>query len=92
MAFTNRGESTSLHIWNERMKAADAQAAELLAELDKEKTGNLSDRGNNDIETLKKFYSVHTDAELILAQNRHIEKLQAKLPPNSSAAPLRPRG
>lgn len=36
---------------------------------------------------LRKFYGVSTDAELIAAQARHIERLQAKLPRNSSLAP-----
>ncbi len=40
---------------------------------------------------LCKFYGVSTDAELIAAQARHIEKLQAKLPPTPSFAPQRVR-
>ncbi len=40
---------------------------------------------------LCKFYGVTTDADLIAAQHRHIEKLQAKLPPTPSFAPQRVR-
>lgn len=40
---------------------------------------------------LLKFYGVTTDAELIAAQARHIERLQAKLPQNQSFAPQRVR-
>lgn len=40
---------------------------------------------------LFKFYGVNTSAELIAAQARHIEKLQAKLPPTPSFAPQRVR-
>lgn len=40
---------------------------------------------------LLKFYSVTTDAELIAAQARHIERLQAKLPQTPSLAPQRVR-
>ena len=47
----------------------------------------------NDIEFLKVFYDVETDAELIGAMNRHIEKLQAKLtrfsPPEPAVTKLR---
>lgn len=46
-----------------------------------------------DIEFLKVFYDVETDAELIGAMNRHIEKLQAKLtrfsPPEPAVTKLR---
>ena len=46
-----------------------------------------------DIEFLKVFYNVETDAELIGAMNRHIEKLQAKLkrfsPPEPAVTKLR---
>lgn len=40
---------------------------------------------------LLKFYGVTTDAELIAAQARHIERLQAKLPQTPSFAPQRVR-
>lgn len=40
---------------------------------------------------LFKFYGVSTTAELIAAQARHIEKLQAKIPPTPSFAPQRVR-
>lgn len=40
---------------------------------------------------LHTFYGVSTDAELIAAQARHIEKLQAKLPGAPSFAPMRVR-
>ena len=40
---------------------------------------------------LFEFYGVSTTAELIAAQARHIEKLQAKLPPTPSFAPQRVR-
>lgn len=40
---------------------------------------------------LLKFYGVTTDAELIAAQARHIERLQAKLPQTQSFAPQRVR-
>lgn len=40
---------------------------------------------------LLQFYGVSTDAELISAQARHIEKLQAKLSPTPSFAPQRVR-
>lgn len=40
---------------------------------------------------LLKFYGVTTDAELIAAQARHIERLQAKLPQAPSFAPQRAR-
>ena len=46
-----------------------------------------------DIEFLKVFYDVETDAELIGAMDRHIEKLQAKLtrfpPPEPAVTRLR---
>ena len=40
---------------------------------------------------LRAFYSVQTDAELIAAQARHIERLQAKLPSNDQPAFTRVR-
>ena len=40
---------------------------------------------------LLQVYGVSTDAELISAQARHIEKLQAKLSPTPSFAPQRVR-
>jgi hypothetical protein len=40
---------------------------------------------------LFKFYGVSTTAELIAAQARHIEKLQAKIPPTPSFVPQRVR-
>jgi hypothetical protein len=40
---------------------------------------------------LRAFYSVQTDAELIAAQARHIERLQAKLPSNGQPAFTRVR-
>lgn len=40
---------------------------------------------------LCKFYGVTTDAELIAAQTKHIERLQAKLSPTPSLAPKRVR-
>lgn len=41
--------------------------------------------------SLLKFYGVTTAEALIAAQARHIEKLQAKLPPSPSFAPQRVR-
>ena len=40
---------------------------------------------------LRRFYNVTTDAELIAAQARHIEKLQAKLPAVRDEQPRRVR-
>jgi len=40
---------------------------------------------------LHKFYGVESDAALIAAQQRHIEKLQARMPSTPSLAPQRPR-
>jgi hypothetical protein len=40
---------------------------------------------------LLQFYGVSTTAELIAAQARHIEKLQAKIPPTPSFVPQRVR-
>lgn len=55
----------------------------------------MSDTGAQEVpsehQQLRKFYSVSTDAELIEAQARHIEKLQAKLPALPSLAPQRVR-
>lgn len=33
----------------------------------------------NDINGLKNFYAAETDRDLIIAQNKHIEKLQERL-------------
>lgn len=48
-------------------------------------------RAEEEHSQLRKFYGVSTDAELIAAQARHIEKLQAKLPPTPSLASQRVR-
>jgi hypothetical protein len=43
------------------------------------------------IPQLMKFYNVETLVDLILAQDRHIEKLQAKLPKARDTEPRNPR-
>lgn len=40
---------------------------------------------------LRTFYHVETNVELIAAQDRHIEKLQAKIPPHRDDQPKRVR-
>jgi len=44
------------------------------------------------IKQLMRFYAVTTLQELVEAQSRHVEKLQAKLPPTPSLGPTFPRG
>ena len=39
----------------------------------------MTQRFENDIEQLMKFYDVETEQDLIEAMNRHIERLQNKL-------------
>lgn len=46
---------------------------------------------NELIEHLKRFYSVDTLEALIVAQDRHIERLQARLPPPKDTQPGRVR-
>lgn len=43
------------------------------------------------IETLKRFYNVETLEQLVLAQDRHIERLLTKLPPTPDSQPRKAR-
>jgi len=43
------------------------------------------------IETLKRFYNVETLEQLVIAQDGHIERLQAKLPPTPDTQPRKAR-
>lgn len=43
------------------------------------------------IDRLMKFYSVNTLDELVVMQDRHIERLQAKLPPTPDTQPRKVR-
>jgi hypothetical protein len=43
------------------------------------------------IAQLMRFYNVETMEQLVLAQDRHIERLQAKLPPTPDTQPRKSR-
>jgi hypothetical protein len=44
-----------------------------------------------EIAQLKRFYSVETLQALVLAQAKHVERLQAKLPPTPDTQPRKSR-
>lgn len=71
-------------IYNARTEAARNAVIEALSGVQALSAGPVDAQ-------LLQFYGVRSDAELISAQARHIEKLQAKLSPPPSFAPQRVR-